>query len=131
MIAVALGLLFYSLRSKKTSAEKPVVLQQETLLRKTDTLATAPEQKKVDSLASIPPKTDSFSFKAVIREYNNAAMAEKKQAQFKTYGYQLMQIKVDSTHYLLATLFMNPLSDSTRIRILKILFGGKPYLRLQ
>ena len=24
-------------------------------------------------------------------------MAEKKQAQFKTYGYKLMQIKVDST----------------------------------
>lgn len=133
VIAVALGLLFYSLRSKKNEqAEKPVVLQQETLPSKPDTLATALEQKKVDSLASIPPKTDSFSFKVVIREYNNAAMAEKKQAQFKTYGYQLMQIKVDSTHYLLAMPFMNPLSDSTRIRdSLKILFGGKPYLRLQ
>lgn len=132
VIASALGVLFYTLRNRnKEMAEKPVPIMQDTLPAKPDSALAQNQPLRTDSVSAGNNKTDSFSFKVVIREYDNQAMADKKLAQFKTYGHKLIQVPVDSTHILLAMPFMNPLSDTGRIRdSLKVLFGGNAYIKI-
>ena len=80
-----------------------------------------------------PVSTDSFNFKIVIREYKDAATAEKKLKIFTENGYKLILIKVDSTKYQLAMPFTTPLADTLRAKdsLQKKIFGGNPYVILK
>jgi hypothetical protein len=78
---------------------------------------------------SIVPK-DSFSFKIIIKNYPDSEALNKAYTRLSSYGHKLIKYQTDSTHKL-AMPFMNPLSDTLRIKdSVKVLFGGKPYVQL-
>lgn len=133
-VAAILSIIFYTQRKKSIEeVEQPVsmVTDSSRNINKPDSSQSTAQQVSKDSLSQTPVQVaaDSFSFKVVIREYDNAALADKKLAQFKTYGHKLILIRPDSNRFLLAMPFMKPAADSTRMRdSLKVLFGGTPYL---
>ncbi len=76
-------------------------------------------------------KTDSSSFKIVIKEYQSEAAIQKAYDRLKSYGHKLLIVKIDSANYKLVMPFYKPLSDTARVKdSLKIFFGGKPYVQL-
>lgn len=76
-------------------------------------------------------KTDSSSFKIILKEYSTQESVQKAYARLTSYGHKVLIIKIDSTRYKLAIPFTLPLSDTVRVRdSLKIFFGGKPYVQL-
>ncbi len=133
-VAAILSIIFYTQRKKSAeNVEQPVSVAADSSREtgKPDSTLLVSAQAARDSISQVQtkPATDSFSFKVVIREYNDAALADKKLAQFKTYGHKLILIKPDSSRFLLAMPFMNPATDSTRMRdSLKVLFGGTPFV---
>lgn len=130
LIAGTLVYVFYTLRSKDgKEKEIAVTTAADSLSKPAQDSVPAPQtsQPVTDSTAPAKNPADSFTFKIVIREYDNQALADKKLDQFKTYGHKLVQVKKDSNLIFLAMPFMRPLADSGKMKdSLKVLFGGSP-----
>ena len=115
-------------------ATKEVTKNADTVTKvNDDTMQAAKALQQVDSTISQPTTaapTPANSFNIVLRQYNNEAAADKALKKFTTYGHKMSIVKVDSTSYLLAMPFNNPLSDTSRIKdSLGRFFGGKPAVR--
>jgi len=122
--------LFYFLRkdNKDNNLEKVVQNTTDTIQVKKDTVVKNIPATP-DTVAITIPKTDSSSFKIVIREYTDRATAEKILAKFTSFGHKLIVYANDSSSFKIAMPFTRPFSDTLRAKdSLKILFGGKPYL---
>ena len=136
LFAVLAGLgLYYFIFKKKGASPEPMTQVQSVLqdtIQKNDT-AKIKVPDTVAAKPAEPVKTDSFNFKIVIREYKDAATAEKKLKTFTDFGYKLILIKVDSAKYQLAMPFTNPLSDTLRTKdsLRKKIFGGNPFVILK
>ncbi len=136
LFAILAGLgLYYFIFKKKSPGTEPVIQTQivvQDTVKKVDTVkAIVP-----DTVAAKPAETekkDSVNFKVVIREYKDAATAEKKLKTFTDYGYKLILIKADSAKYQLAMPFTSPLADTLRVKdsLRKKIFGGNPYVILK
>ncbi len=74
---------------------------------------------------------DSNSFYIVIREYTDAAAAAKSLARFKSFGNNVVLTTKDSVNYKLRMPFMQPLTDTLRIKdSLSKFFQAKAYVEL-
>jgi len=82
--------------------------------KKNDSLAAA--QKLGDSLKNIQKNpADSFTFKVVVRETKNKAVAFARLEYLKSFGKNVIMYTNDSVTYKIAEPFKLPLSDTTRI----------------
>jgi hypothetical protein len=135
--------LYYFLTLKKsdgTESTEQAIAVSDTLnkatsktdsIKITTTIKNTPDS--LDSLHRTSPilKTDSSSFKIVLKEYPSQLSAQKAYARLTSYGHKVVIIKIDSLRYKLAIPFTLPLSDTLRVRdSLKVFFGGKPYVQL-
>lgn len=79
-----------------------------------------------------PVKTDSSTFKIVLKEYPSYGSVKRAYDRLRTYGHKVQIMPIDSTRYRLALPFTKPLTDTSRVRdSLKLFFGGKPYVLVQ
>ena len=139
------GLAFYYFftlkKSDSTDGTEQAIVISDTLTKatsKADSLKIDTTIKNsTDSLDSLhinaAPilKTDSSSFKIVLKEYGSQQSVQKAYDRLTNYGHKLVIIKIDSTKYKLAIPFTLPLSDTLRVRdSLKTFFGGRPYVQL-
>jgi hypothetical protein len=127
----ALAYIYYRFNENKAKfAEQPVTTATVTdTVKKDSTPIVNPSPPVADTNVVVQPKRDSFSFKVVIKEYPNAVAAEKAFTKLSSYGHKLIMYQIDSTQTRIAMPFMNPLSDTSRMRdSLKIFFGGNPYI---
>ena len=127
----ALAYIYYRFNENKTKfTEQPVTTIAATdSLKKDSTPIVNPAAPVVDTNVIVQTKKDSFSFKVVIKEYPTTEAAEKAFNKLTSYGHKLLMYQVDSTQTRIAMPFMNPLSDTSRMRdSLKIFFGGNPYI---
>jgi len=130
-VLAGLGIYYFAFKKKGPVPEQAALPQAAQDTVKIDTAkAFVPDTTIISPTETA--KKDSFNFKVVIREYRNAAMAQKKLKTFTEYGYNLVLIKVDSTKYQLAMPFTTPLSDTLRAKdsLKKKIFGGNPYIIL-
>lgn len=144
LLAVIFGLLiilsglgiYYFFTDKKPNEAAPRESTEELInTATTDTTKTDTTiLKSIDTAVNIAApliKTDSSSFKIVIKSYKDSIAANKAYTRLRTYGHKLQVIKVDSLKYELAMPFKTPLSDTLRARdSLRRFFGGNPYIKL-
>jgi hypothetical protein len=106
---------------KKNDTEE--LTKTENIIPITDTVST---QKKNDSLAAAQKLTDSlnnikknpadsFTFKVVVRETRNKAVAFARLEFLKSFGRNVIMYTDDSVTYKIAEPFMLPLSDTTKV----------------
>lgn len=135
ILAGLVGYYFLVLKPDSTpSAETPIVTETQV---KTDTIASATalaDSLRKDSLARIVTtpvvKSDSTTFKIVLKEYTSEAAVQKAYHRLTSYGHKLIILKVDSARYKLMLPFYKPLSDTIRVRdSVKEFFGGTPYVQ--
>ena len=82
--------------------------------KKNDSLAAA--QKLTDSFNNIQKNpADSFTFKVVVRETKNKAVAFARLEYLKSFGRNVIMYTTDSVTYKIAEPFMLPLSDTTKV----------------
>ncbi len=108
--------------NKETS--KAITLKIDTTLK-----------NKTGNLDSIPTpltvKTDSSSFKIILKEYTSLQSVQKAFFRLTNYGHKVIIIKIDSANFKLAIPFKLPLADTLRVKdSIRIFFGGKPYVQL-
>lgn len=104
-----------------------------TSLLKTDTINknSIDSSNKIIASTQEPIKTDSSSFKIVIKEYSTQEAAQKAYRRLKSYGHKISIFKMDSVRYRLVMPFTLPLSDTLRVKdSIKTFFGGKPFIQL-
>lgn len=112
------------------SKETPLTDTAKTDTSKKDTVAkTAIDTFAIRPVPSI--KTDSNTFKIVLKDYPNADAVNKAYKRLSTYGHKLVIMRPDSFTYQLAMPFKTALSDTSRAKdSLRTFFGGKPYVKL-
>ncbi|MBL0146411.1 MAG: hypothetical protein IPP48_12365 [Chitinophagaceae bacterium] len=133
-LAVLLGLISWGVWyfiTKQNPVTSPTVTVPET----TGNTAMQKDTAKKDTVSLNPvalaPK-DSFTFKVVIKNYNDFATANKSYTKLTSYGHKLVLYTKDSVTYKVAMPFMKPLSDTGIVRdsLKKKLFGGNPYIEV-
>jgi hypothetical protein len=139
-LAVFAAYYFLVLKQPESSAviETPLIneetVKKDTAKTSVAAIDTIKKNTVNDSSILINPaalKTDSSSFKIVIKVYHSEKAINKAYSRLKSYGHKLLIVKVDSINYKLMMPFYKPLSDTARVRdSLKIFFGGKPYVQL-
>lgn len=137
LLFIIAGTLYYVLKkSNKDSGTEPVVIDNITVdsVPHTNSDSTTKLQNiTADSAKTTATVTrkDSFSFKIVLKEYPNKQVAEKAYDKLTSYGHKLLIYPKDSVVYKIAMPFMNPLSDTTRMRdSLRRFFQGNPYVEI-
>lgn len=137
LLFITAGVLYYFFKkSNKDSGTEPVVIDNITVdsipHNNPDTtikLQAVPADSSKPLTTAV--KTDSFNFKIVLKEYPNKLLAEKAYNKLTSYGHKLLIYPKDSTVYKIAMPFMNPLSDTTRMRdSLRRFFQGNPYVEI-
>lgn len=129
VLATAAALYYFLTKGNKdNTVEKVIPSISDTIVIKKDTVAAILPAK--DSTAILPsPKTDSSTFKIVLKEYPNKELAEKAFTKLTSYGHKLILYPKDSFNYKIAMPFTRPLTDTLRVRdSLKVFFGGSPYI---
>lgn len=104
-----------------------------TALFKTDTINKSSSDSSNKIAVPIPEviKTDSSSFKIVIKEYSTQKAAQKAYTRLKSYGHKVSIVTIDSVKYRLVISFTLPLADTLRVKdSIKTFFGGKPFIQL-
>ena len=131
--AAAVAYYFYDQNKSKHTEEQnamaadSIAVEKERAKLFTDSVAA---KQKADSLQLLTQKTtDSFTFKVVIREYNNKVIAEKALQRYTNFGHKVMMYQVDSTKYKLYIPFKNNLADTSRAKdSLRKFFDAKTYV---
>jgi hypothetical protein len=132
VLLVGLG-TYYMLTNRKAADSEIVPLQAEA---KKDTLIKKDTVPRVSDTTlkpadSPPVKTDSNTFKIVLRNYSTTETAQRALKRFSAFGHKVVLLSEDSTNYQLAIPFTRPLSDTLKVRdSLKKFFGGNPYVKL-
>jgi hypothetical protein len=78
-----------------------------------DSIAAA--HKLTDSLNNTQKNPDNYTFKVVVRETKNKAVAFARLEYLKSFGRNVIMYTPDSVTYKVAEPFMLPLSDTTRV----------------
>jgi hypothetical protein len=132
LVLIGFGIYYFI---KKKNTQQVVVTEQPAVVPApiTDTIKKDTVAKPVIDSNLLKPvivPKDSFSFKVIIKDYPDSNALNKAYTRLTSYGHTLIKYQTDST-YKLAMPFMNPLSDTLKIKdSLQVLFGGKPYIQL-
>ncbi|MBC7535717.1 MAG: hypothetical protein H7258_08500 [Ferruginibacter sp.] len=134
LLAASAAFYFIFKDNKEPKAEQLVVQKtpDTSVISRKDTprVNIAPTVKDA-ALNIAPVKTDSYSFKIVIRDYTTQETSDAVFKKFTVYGHKLVQYSKDSIVFKLAMPFNAALSDTTRARdSLQRIFGGKPYVEI-
>jgi hypothetical protein len=136
-ILLASMVAYYFLVVQQPSTEQVTETPVEVPAKKdtVQTVAAAVDSTKKDSLATAitPPvtKTDSTTFKIVLKEYTTEQAVQKAYNRLTSYGHKLVIFKADSAKFKLMLPFYKPLSDTTMVKdSVKEFFGGNPYVQL-
>ncbi len=124
--AAALGYYLYSQKNAMKPLDVSTVQQADTNENNIDTSMLV----RADSLVlkdSIPKNIHpAYTFKVIIKEYNNLKDADKNNKRFSSFGHTILQDQIDSTHFTLAIPFNTTLDDTLHIKdSLSRLFGVK------
>ncbi len=116
-------------------SEIPAVTQEAPIKQENTQSLSVLDSLKKDSLSRIATapvtKTDSTTFKIVLKDYTSEQAVQKAFARLSSYGHKLIILKQDSSNYKLMLPFYKPLADTARVRdSVKEFFGGKPYVQL-
>lgn len=135
-LVLAAGAAFYfvSKNNKNKKAEQILVADSDSVNAPTkkDTVQMQPPVIKDSTPLVSVPKTDSFTFKVVIREYTTQETSDNIYKKFTSYGHKLVQYAPDTSHFRIALAFKKPLSDTLKVKdSLRILFGGKPFIDIK
>jgi hypothetical protein len=140
VLALAGAAVYYFLFYNKPTATEIIPEQDQAVqtapakdTMKVDTTAHV-KTDSISAQAMVPAaiKTDSNTFKIVIKEYKSLNIATQALKRLSKYNSKFMVITQDSFIYQVALPFNNPIEDTARIRdSLKIYFGGKPFVLLQ
>lgn len=122
-------------KSDTTVDEIPAVTMEAPVKQDTTQSLSLLDSIKKDSLSRIAAapltKTDSTTFKIVLKDYTSEQAVQKAYNRLSAYGHKLIILKKDSASYKLMLPFYKPLSDTARVRdSIKEFFGGKPYVQL-
>ena len=123
LILIALGLIgwvvwhydFNKKEAESISSTEPIIPILDSATLTTDTAHKAMDTTKLNSSINQPKSADSFSFKIVVNEYSSLSAAEKRLADLKRYGRNVIMYSNDSVIFKIAEPFMLPLSDTTKM----------------
>ena len=131
--AAAVGYYFYDQNKNKQPVEQKTVafdsasLTIDSALILQDSASAKQVEDSLDLLNAKP--ADSFTFKVIIREYRNKALAEKAMKRYISFNHNVMMDQMDSTRYKLYIPFKNSLSDTARAKdSLRKFFDAKTYV---
>jgi len=99
--------------------------------QKNDSITAA--KKLADSImVSQKNPADSFTFKVVVKETKNKAVALARFEILKSYGRNVIMYTTDSVTYKIAQPFMQPLSDTTKVldSLNKYFYSGKAHIEV-
>jgi len=132
VVAATAATVYYFLKkdNKDAQTEKASPSIADTLVKPTDTtskpIVMIPE---TTAKTQAFPATDGYTFKIVIKEYNNKEVAEKAFAKYTTYGHKLLLYTKDSATYKIAIPFISPLSDTLHAKdSLRLFFNTRTYV---
>ena len=117
----------------KNKADAKILASTENAV--TDTLPVAKKDTVLIQNKIVPPITgalkDSNTFFVVIKEYTDFATAEKSLNRYLSFGNRVILSTKDSINFKLRMPFINPLSDTLRIKdSLSRYFQAKAYVEL-
>jgi len=124
--AAALGYYLYKQNKVMKPLDVSTVQQADTSENNVDTSMLL----HTDSLAledSISKNMHpAYTFKVIIKEYNNLQEADKYNKRYSSFGHNILQDQIDSTHFTLAIPFNTALNDTLKAKdSLSRLFGVK------
>lgn len=114
-----------------TTPETIIPVTDSSAIKKTDSINAA--KISGDSmLASQKKSQDSITFKVVVKETNNKAVALARTEILKSYGRNVIMYTADSITFKVAQLFTAPLSDTAKIldSLNRYYYRGKAYIDL-
>ncbi len=130
IVLSGLGIYYWLNNNKGVEPQSPEPEAEKVITPNSDTTVKI----TIDSARSIAPpviKTDSNSFKIVLKNYGDSIAAAKAFKRLSYYGHKLEVIKVDALKWELAMPFKSSLSDTLRAKdSLRRFFGGNPYIKL-
>lgn len=133
-IVGAVALLYYL----NTSKTEPVELPVEKVLLDTlpaagikDSSNTASIDSTNITAAPVANLNDGYSFKVVIKTFNDLAKAQVSYNRLKSYGHKVLLTTKDSINYQIKIPFTNSLADTSRIKdSLNKFYAAKTYIDL-
>ncbi len=131
-IIAIVAVLYYFLTqgNKDNTVEKLVQSNPDSITVPKDSIIQPLKPAPDTTVAAL--KTDSTTFKIVIKEYPSKDAADRAFIKLSSYGHKLVIYPKDSFTYKIAMPFTSPLSDTLRARdSLKIFFGGRPYIEMK
>ncbi len=133
-IVGAVALIYYLNTSKNQTAEIPVTEEVKDTLPSVITKDSSTAIPIDSSKISVPLVTvlnDGYSFKVVIKTFNDLAKAQVSFNRLKSYGHKILLTTKDSVNYQLKVPFNNSLADTSRIKdSLNKFYGAKTYIDL-
>jgi len=135
LIAAAGATLYYFLKkdNKEEKLAEQVTPVTDTLAKKDSIIKTTDTASLIkpvvpDSTAAVV-KNDGYTFKVVIKEYQNKDVAQKAYDKYTTYGHKLLLYTLDSVTYKIAMPFNSPLSDTLHAKdSLRVFFNARTYI---
>ena len=131
--AAAIACYYFFIKENKDKQLEPVTSTiTDTIVPPKDTSTTIiPAIPDSTAAINTVPKTDSSTFKVVIKEYPNKESAEKAFAKYSSYGHKLLLYPKDSSVYKIAMPFTRPLSDTLRTKdSIGVFFNTKTYIEI-
>ncbi|MBS1743655.1 MAG: hypothetical protein JST81_11530 [Bacteroidetes bacterium] len=147
LILIASVAFYFVYKNNKDKKADQLLVQNNTPdstpVQNNSSLLQKPDSTSKDTVAAVNPAVNQpvivngtipVDFKVVIRQYENAAHANKIANTYRGYGYKVIQYPAkDSSGFKLAMEFKRPLTDTVKIidSLKRIFTNSSPYIEKQ